>query len=158
MSERPATFQLQIRDLSNEVTGSVVQAIERYTVLLIHRRGLVGSGTLVLCNGIHGVLTAHHVPEKGGFDFRAGSSEKLGLCIDRRRSETRGVDRREAEALEVDQERLRSAHGRRLEISSPTRLTVHPRGPNLQVELTAKQRYCSLPVMLLMPAAAHLQR
>jgi hypothetical protein len=78
------TFGVPIKDIPDMVINSVVPLIESYTVLLIHRGSLAGSGTFVCCNDAFGILTAHHVVEKNNFDFRAGSGDRLGLAIDRK--------------------------------------------------------------------------
>jgi hypothetical protein len=78
----PKSFQRHIRDIPDHVLNSVVERIEPYVVLLVHRGNLAGSGTLVSSNNNFGVLTARHVPQENGFDFRAGSGDILQLCID----------------------------------------------------------------------------
>ena len=62
-----------------------------------------------------GYFTCGHAPESERADSRcllARRSREHEHPGRARRSETRGVDRRAAPALEVDHERLRSAHGR----------------------------------------------
>jgi len=77
------TFLKQIRDIPDDVCESVVAPISHYTVLLVYRGRLKGSGTFVQCGDLFGVLTAHHVIHRGArLDFSSASTDDLGLSID----------------------------------------------------------------------------
>lgn len=63
------------------------QLVSDYSVPMFLENRLAGSGTLIKCGRIHGILTAHHVVHNPHdptrkFDFKAGSSQTLLLVVE----------------------------------------------------------------------------
>ncbi len=77
------TVSLKRGELSQALVNSISEAVYPFVVGLIHADDLVGSGTLIRIGERRGILTAYHVIHSVSpkFDFRAGSTDKLGLLM-----------------------------------------------------------------------------
>jgi hypothetical protein len=73
----------RIGELPKALLDESAVAIKNYSVALIHRDDLIGSGTLATVGDRHGILTAHHVVYNGSrsFDFTPGHDDVLGVGI-----------------------------------------------------------------------------
>jgi hypothetical protein len=74
---------LQKNEVTPALANSISDSVYPFVVGLIHADDLVGSGTLIRVGERFGILTAYHVVHNvtPKFDFRAGSTDNLGLII-----------------------------------------------------------------------------
>jgi hypothetical protein len=69
------------------VYEKAVAEVERFATLLVLEGKLAGSGTLVKCDNIYGILTAHHVvhnPKDRDRRFNFVGTQKLALLVEKR--------------------------------------------------------------------------
>jgi hypothetical protein len=74
---------LQKNEVTPALVNSISDSVYPFVVGLIHADDLVGSGTLIRVGERFGILTAYHVVHNvtPKFDFRAGSTDNLGLIM-----------------------------------------------------------------------------
>ncbi|MHA1813159.1 MAG: hypothetical protein ACTSYX_06970 [Candidatus Thorarchaeota archaeon] len=78
--------RINITDLPKETIEAIVWSVVDHCVAIVHRGSLLATGTLVICAGRYGILTAYHVPHNRSqpFDFSIGSDDRVDLICDNR--------------------------------------------------------------------------
>ena len=82
----PSRSRMNITDIPAELQEKILRNIEDYSIVLLVDGQLCGTGTLIIIDGVHGILTAAHVAQTLDESERAGT---LATVLDRRGSQTR---------------------------------------------------------------------
>ncbi len=85
-AEHNEQFEVRIGDLPADLLDNVTRFVGRFSVSLLLDDLLAGSGTLIKCKNMSGILTAHHVvhnpkDRSKRFDFSWNSDQRLGLPL-----------------------------------------------------------------------------
>ena len=78
MGMLPSRSKIDVMLIPDALKRRIHQNIERYSILLLANEELCGTGTLVVVDGIHGILTAGHVAEVLQNPAATASSTMLG--------------------------------------------------------------------------------
>ncbi|MDI6785018.1 MAG: hypothetical protein QME64_13110 [bacterium] len=79
-------ISIPIGKIDRDVLNRAITGPNDCSISLIHRKKLIGSGTLIRWGDKYGILTAYHVPHNKAhpFNFAPHSGDELGLLIDSR--------------------------------------------------------------------------